>query len=74
VLGDGTETNSTTPVAVTGGLAFTRLSLGEYHTCGVTAAGAAYCWGQNGGLIGVVSGTAFILTPVAVTGGLTFKP
>lgn len=43
--GGGTFTSS--PVAVSGGLAFARLSAGNSHVCGVTVAGAAYCWGSN---------------------------
>ena len=52
-LGTGTvappgERGVTTPQAVAGGLAFTALSAGRYHTCGLTADGAAYCWGGAG--------------------------
>jgi alpha-tubulin suppressor-like RCC1 family protein len=36
-----------TPVPVSGGLGFTTLGLGGFHTCGVTAGGIAYCWGYN---------------------------
>lgn len=44
----GTSTNigsSTVPARVAGGLAFAQLSGGFTHTCGVTTAGWAYCWG-----------------------------
>jgi len=35
------------PVAVSGGLTFTALSVGYWHACGLTSSGAAYCWGDN---------------------------
>lgn len=38
---------SATPRPVLGDRAFVQLSAGEDHTCGVTAGGAAYCWGAN---------------------------
>ncbi|HXQ28759.1 MAG TPA: hypothetical protein VN848_05770 [Gemmatimonadales bacterium] len=38
---------SATPVAVAGGLKFVSLAAGFQHACGVTANGAAYCWGYN---------------------------
>ncbi|HEX8432515.1 MAG TPA: hypothetical protein VF625_14590, partial [Longimicrobium sp.] len=48
-LGDGTTstTNVRTPVAVTGGHVFTSVSAGAGCTCGVTANGAAFCWGAG---------------------------
>jgi len=36
-----------TPVPVTGGLMFAAITQGFTHTCGVTAGGSAYCWGDN---------------------------
>ena len=35
------------PVAVSGGLAFTRITAGSSFNCALTAAGRAYCWGAN---------------------------
>ncbi len=46
-LGDGTTTDQSSPRAVTGGLTFTSLTSGFHHTCGLTANGTAYCWGDN---------------------------
>ena len=90
-IGDG-DTNDgarTTPVRVAGSVSLSDLSAsgGEPfdvggHTCGVTADGAAHCWGYNsfGQLgVGVVLGPESCLaeipcstTPVAVTGGVSF--
>jgi hypothetical protein len=55
---------------VAGGIAFTALAAGAKHTCGLTASGAAYCWGRNTrGWLG--DGTLEDRpTPVAVAGGL----
>ena len=64
---------SRTPVAVSGGLSFITLALGQNHTCGLTNSGAAYCWGANWvGQLGDGSITNS-LTPVPVTGGLSFS-
>ena len=71
-LGNGSLTNSSTPVAVSGGLTFATVSAENSYACGVTTAGAAYCWGYNSyGELG--NGTQInSTTPVAVSGGLTF--
>jgi alpha-tubulin suppressor-like RCC1 family protein len=46
-LGEGTTTDATGPVAVSGDLIFTYLKAGDNSTCGVTTTGVAYCWGDN---------------------------
>lgn len=69
-----------TPVAVVGGLAFATISAGgvvgspedRLYTCGLTTAGAAYCWGRNdAGQLGTGL-TADTAAPAAVLGGLRF--
>jgi len=48
-LGDGTTLNPgrSTPGLVVGDLSFAAVSAGRFHTCAVTPAGAAWCWGAN---------------------------
>jgi alpha-tubulin suppressor-like RCC1 family protein len=62
------------PYPVPGGHAFTKLAFGIWHTCGITASGAAYCWGWNyyGQLGNGVIADDSVSTPVPVTGGHTF--
>ena len=74
-LGDGTTDQRPTPGPVAGTLTFTSLTSGWggwNHTCGLTAAGAAHCWGINeAGQLG--NGTTENgLTPVRVAGDVSF--
>jgi alpha-tubulin suppressor-like RCC1 family protein len=46
-LGDGTQINRTSSVAVGGGQTFVAITTGAGHSCGLTAEGKAYCWGAN---------------------------
>ena len=70
---DTTQLSINTPAPVeANGLTFTQIGSGSKHACGLTAAGAAWCWGLNpGGQLG--DGTQDpSLTPRAVSGGHLF--
>lgn len=72
-VGNGTSTSPiSSPVAVGGGLKFTAIEGGQDHTCALTAAGKAYCWGGNnqGGLGDGTTTDRSV--PTAVSGNLTF--
>lgn len=72
-LGNGSTTASEEyPVPVQGGLVFASITVGGWHTCGLTPEGAAYCWGAGGsGRLGNDAG-ADTHGPVPVAGGLLF--
>jgi alpha-tubulin suppressor-like RCC1 family protein len=73
-LGSGTVGQfMATPVLVAGDLRFAAISVGSYHTCGVTTRGAAYCWGADSlGELGSGAVSVPMGAPVPVAGGLTF--
>jgi alpha-tubulin suppressor-like RCC1 family protein len=80
-VGSGTVGNNDaywTPSAVTGGLAFSALALGMYHSCGLTAAGQAYCWGYGlhgqlgDGSMGIPALSSSQPNPVPVSGSHVF--
>jgi hypothetical protein len=75
-LGNGTMFNlSMVPTPVSSSTVFTQIVAGGFigHSCALTSAGAAWCWGDNEvGAIG--DGTNDDReTPAAVTGGLVFR-
>jgi alpha-tubulin suppressor-like RCC1 family protein len=79
-LGNGSDTLTAVPVAVSGGLSFDALHTTFSGTCGI-AAGSAYCWGAVQ-LLGIGGSSPDICggpsncakTPVAVSGGHVFRP
>ena len=82
-LGKGDRNGSASPMAVAGGLLFKSIGAGgaiiQYdnfphyhmysHTCGVTTAGVAYCWGSNArGELGYGPTIGLSSTPLKVGG------
>jgi len=74
-LGRGDTLPSTpTPTTVAGGVRLVTLTAGGFHTCGLTPAGDAYCWGGNSvGQLGRGDDTTRGVTPAPVSGGNRFK-
>ncbi|HLZ98337.1 MAG TPA: trypsin-like peptidase domain-containing protein [Steroidobacteraceae bacterium] len=71
-LGDGTHTDHRSPVRVLGEHRYVSLvtAVTGSANCGLTAEGAAWCWGLNNfGQLGNGSKSDSSSTPVAVTGG-----
>jgi alpha-tubulin suppressor-like RCC1 family protein len=68
-LGDGTTTNRSTPTSVVGlPSGVVSISTGFYHTCALTSAGTAWCWGFNDySQIGDGTRSAYRLSPVLVS-------
>jgi alpha-tubulin suppressor-like RCC1 family protein len=74
-IGDSTQVSERlTPTRVaSGGRAFTQIDAGHWHTCAVTAAARAFCWGNGrNGELG--NGKRYLsFWPRLVAGGLTFE-
>jgi len=69
-LGDGGSgiSRRPSPTGVAGGLTFSAISAGGFHTCALATAGTAYCWGYNAfGELGNGTGTDSSV-PVRVLG------
>ena len=67
-LGNGTTTNSSSPVDVSGLSGVIGITLGEDHSCALVTGGGVVCWGSNtNGRLGDGT-TTDSSTPVAVQG------
>lgn len=74
-LGEGQLVQSSNvPVAVGGGLAFTMIRAGYFHSCAIqSVTGFAYCWGSNWmGQLGAGLTADFLNVPTAVAGGYVY--
>jgi alpha-tubulin suppressor-like RCC1 family protein len=72
------EPCSTRPVRVSSNLTWSSITAGGQHTCALTQAGDAYCWGWNfSGQLGngasSMTGSVSEPGPVRVVGGFTFE-
>ena len=74
-VGAGTRLDAAaTPVGVVGGGRFATVSAGDAFTCGLTAAGAPFCWGNGAyGRLGEGTVDSVRVAPVAVAGGLVLR-
>jgi len=72
-LGDGSQTDSSTPVAVARVTGAAAVTGGGFHSCARFPNGTLQCWGRNSeGQLGDPATTAFFsATPVPVTGMTT---
>jgi alpha-tubulin suppressor-like RCC1 family protein len=65
------------PLQVSGGLTFVSIAAGSTHSCGLTAAGAAWCWGggNEGGNAGFLGNGTILksFAPVKVLSDSAFK-
>jgi Regulator of chromosome condensation (RCC1) repeat len=65
---------SSVPLAVSGGLSFTSVTIAGYAACGLTAQGAAYCWGRDVGYGTLGTGVpGDAPSPAPVAGGHVFS-
>jgi alpha-tubulin suppressor-like RCC1 family protein len=68
-LGNGTRTQSTTPVAVSGLVGVKAVSTGHLFSCALLTGGTVTCWGNNyDGQLGNGQNNTFSTAPVAVSG------
>jgi len=70
-LGNGTTTDSTTPVTVSGISTATAIAAGGSSSCAVLASGAVQCWGFNGYYGALGNGTTTLLGSTTTTDSST---
>jgi alpha-tubulin suppressor-like RCC1 family protein len=84
MLGNGVLAPGTfsAPVTVSGGIAWSSITVSQLSACGVSSTGQGYCWGSNQkgevgsvsiSLGGTTSAASTATTPHLIDGGLTFK-
>ena len=72
-IDNGFVSRQATPAPVRGGLRFRSVGAGGFASCGLTEAGATYCWGSNANGstgIGEFFGYTFDPTPVVMPSGV----
>ena len=47
IMTDGTLVTKDVPTAVSGGILFSAVTTGGWHSCGLEPNGKAWCWGSN---------------------------
>ena len=75
-LGQGgtSQVDSATPLAVTGTAAWTGLSAGYDHTCGLKTGGLLFCWGiGTNGRLGNNSASGNVSTPYQVSPAIPWR-
>jgi alpha-tubulin suppressor-like RCC1 family protein len=76
-LGDSTTANPRKPIKVKpyGAIAFTQVTTGDQHSCGIDGSGDAHCWGDNdyGQLGDSTVNYRFFPTPVVMPAGVSFE-
>ena len=72
-LGDGSLRRTADPVRVASDSIFASVTVGDGHSCALTASGQAYCWGENDfGQLGDASGVDRAV-PVPAAASLRFR-
>lgn len=73
-LGNGSQARRESPEVIqTGGILFSSIEAGGFHTCALTSVGDPYCWGSNHqGEIGDGTKSIGLTVPTRVSGAVKF--